>query len=433
MHAEETLLETLGAFLQAAQHKNSLPEVLLLLKQRLLAPEKGEWCALWQEPCGRQPVWVMPAGIENHQPLLKEISSLAHDASLQSGPVCVTLPYPQGKEKAVLLSRLQSGAVLCCMQQGPISKQQQAVFAAVTVWLSAYIDKQALQQSEMQTRRQIKQLAQEVKTEEETNEQLMLLSHELKNPLQIILSTAQCLSKQLKKSLKEAYTPEIADMFLYQQRNAYRLLRMVDNMLDARRAQSGLLLWEPSLCDFAALLHRTVEETARYSAPMQISFVCDTSPIMLVCDKLQTRRMILNLLTNVVKACKAAGTQTVTVTLAVVKDTVTLCIEDDGCGIAPESVARIGEKYYRAAGAFAAEQGTGLGVYLVRQLLKNVCGTLQYESMPGKGTKATLTVPDAFAAQSCSSVVGSVAAEYDSGAMQQQTKAELSCLFIKSI
>jgi signal transduction histidine kinase len=108
-------------------------------------------------------------------------------------------------------------------------------------------------------------------------------------------------------------------------------------------------------------------------------------------DPKQLRGALLNLVANAIEACSRGGR--VKIALAEEHGNVRVGVEDDGRGMPPEVVQRVGTPFFTTR-----ERGTGLGVVLARAAFEQHGGTLEYRSAPGKGTTVLGTLPRAPAA-----------------------------------
>ena len=159
-----------------------------------------------------------------------------------------------------------------------------------------------------------------------------------------------------------------------------RLLRMVDNLLDTTRIEEGKLELkkEPlSLQDVVQAIDIQIQVAA------DLSIVAD-------CTSLET--VLRNLMDNAIKACAAGNGTYVEVSGKRLGHFIQFSVEDDGLGFPPEDAAIIFEKFYRLGDELRrSTPGTGLGLYIVRQLVTLSGAQIKAESeRPGKG--ATIKV-----------------------------------------
>jgi signal transduction histidine kinase len=101
--------------------------------------------------------------------------------------------------------------------------------------------------------------------------------------------------------------------------------------------------------------------------------------------------MISNLLSNAMKFTPAGGE--VGVSLRADESGMELSVQDTGCGIAPDHLAHIFDRFYQVPGGGASERGLGLGLSFVAWIAKAHGGTVRVESTPGKGSRFIVSLP----------------------------------------
>lgn len=222
---------------------------------------------------------------------------------------------------------------------------------------------------------------------------LAAVSHEFKSPLASIRLAAETLALRS----KEADTTRLAERILADDE---RLLRMVENLLDSARLEQGRHTLRPEVVDVAAALRAQVSALSARAAANGIALALDTQPLSLRVDRTALETILRNLLDNAIKSCAAAGSQRITARLQRAAGRVVLSVEDDGLGFEAEEAAQIFGKFYRIGDELRRQtQGTGLGLYLVKQLVK-LSGAIVEAHSPGPGRGATMTVvwPDSYLA-----------------------------------
>jgi signal transduction histidine kinase len=214
------------------------------------------------------------------------------------------------------------------------------------------------------------------------------VSHELKTPLTVIGGFAETLrDRELPDSERERFLETIES-------NTRRMQRIVDDLLDLSRYESGA--WVPNVTsnDLAGIVtdaftgvSRTAEEKGlalSFRAPPEASRV-DADPTAL-------RQIIANLVENAVRHTARGG---VTVSAeAPANGGTTIRVTDTGTGIPVEHLGRIFERFYRVdSGRARGEGGTGLGLAIVRHLVEAHGGSVRAESIVGQGTTITMHFP----------------------------------------
>lgn len=225
---------------------------------------------------------------------------------------------------------------------------------------------------------------------EQTKSDLVgIVTHDLKNPVanvvgyvDLLLDADQPLSDRQRNLLSR-----IKD-------NAMFMLELIADILDAARIDAGKLRLVPARGDLVDLVRDALSRSEFLAGDKGIALVGDLPdhPIMLTYDRGKIMQVLNNLISNALKY-SATGT-TVRVALGLVGETVEVSVIDQGQGIRPEEIAQLFKKFSRtSARATRGEKSTGLGLYIVNEMLKLHHGSIRVHSEPGKGSTFTFTLP----------------------------------------
>jgi signal transduction histidine kinase len=206
------------------------------------------------------------------------------------------------------------------------------------------------------------------------------LSHELKNPLAAIKTLVQV----ARRSTRD---PPLEKQLEVVEREVERMSVILQGHLGFSRPLDRLDPVEVELADVAQSVVALLEARAKAAA---VSLERKGRARATV-DPKQLRGALLNLVANAIEACSRGGH--VEIALAEEDGNVRVGVEDDGRGMPPEVVQRVGTPFFTTR-----ERGTGLGVVLARAAFEQHGGTLEYRSAPGKGTTVLGTLPRAPAA-----------------------------------
>ena len=171
---------------------------------------------------------------------------------------------------------------------------------------------------------------------------------------------------------------------------ADRLRELIDSLLDSSRLQAGTLQMQfqnvrlDTFLRDIAMLARTRHES------VNLALELNTQGISIQADATRLAQVFDNLLVNAVKY--APGAQ-ITVTLDIVGDRAHVIVRDTGPGISPEHMERLFQRFYRVPGNTASVRGTGLGLYICRQLVNAHNGEITVESKVGEGTTFHIYLP----------------------------------------
>ncbi|PXY42170.1 hybrid sensor histidine kinase/response regulator [Flavobacterium cheongpyeongense] len=217
------------------------------------------------------------------------------------------------------------------------------------------------------------------------------ISHELRTPLTLILGPA----KQLLDENSNATDYEKSRYNLIYQ-NASRLLNLVNQVLDFRKAQSGELKLKVSKTDilsYSRNIFDSFKEMA-FNKKIKLNFITEEEAITGWIDNDKYDKILYNLLSNALKFTNRYGNVDLFIRLKNNTDEV-LVIEviDDGIGIPLKSQEKIFKRFYQATNSKAHNTGSGIGLSLVKSLVAIHKGTITVESALGKGSAFRVEIP----------------------------------------
>ena len=211
-------------------------------------------------------------------------------------------------------------------------------------------------------------------------------SHELKTPLTVIRAAAETvLDEGLPEGLRQQFLRSIES-------NTVRLQRLVDDLLDLSRYESGA--WRPERQAFSAehVAWSAWEELEAKRAGGEVDFRVEGSGEGLG-DEAAVYQVFRNLFENALRYVPEQEGRVV-VAIRAEGESLVISVRDNGTGIPAASLPRIFERFYRVDAARSREEGgTGLGLAIVRHLVSSMGGTVAAESTWGAGTAITFTVP----------------------------------------
>lgn len=217
------------------------------------------------------------------------------------------------------------------------------------------------------------------------------VSHELKTPLASINAYAEMLVDG------EAEDTETIQQFCgVIQGQAQRLSRLIEDILNISRIESGLVKVSKESHSLALIVRDAVEMIASYAQEKNIAV---HSPVSILYDQVNIDKdmisqVIINLLSNAVKYTPANGQINVDIQLNEVDGQVTVNVTDTGVGIPPEDIDHVFDKFYRVKSNNKYAKGTGLGLNLVKQIVETVHGgSVHVSSTQGKGSTFGFMLP----------------------------------------
>ena len=213
------------------------------------------------------------------------------------------------------------------------------------------------------------------------------VSHELRTPLTVIAGFSETLGEE---GVPPAQRRQFSEMILS---NTTRMQRIVDDLLDLSRIESGGWVPNPVALDVGAVVDDAMTRLrpVAESKGIKLEARIDPAARQLFIDRTALSQILSNLLENAIRYT-ARGAVTVSTSLA--SGGVNLSVADTGSGIAADHLPRIFERFYRADSGRARQTGgTGLGLAIVRHLVEAHHGTIEARSTEGVGTTIRMFFP----------------------------------------
>jgi two-component system, OmpR family, phosphate regulon sensor histidine kinase PhoR len=208
------------------------------------------------------------------------------------------------------------------------------------------------------------------------------VSHELKTPLTAIAGYAETLAAESHDAQATGFAQTIVE-------NARRMQRLVDDLLDLSRIESGAWEPEPRRLDVDAAAREAWHPFAERAASRQIAFESATDAASINSDPEALRQIFTNLFDNALRHTPQGGRIRVAAQRA--GNNVVVRVSDTGSGIGTDHLPRIFERFYRVdPGRSRQEGGTGLGLAIVKHLVEAHGGRVEAESELGRGTTILL-------------------------------------------
>ena len=215
------------------------------------------------------------------------------------------------------------------------------------------------------------------------------VSHEFRTPLTLMLGPLE----EVLPEARERLSPAGLEQLTHARRNALRLLKLVNTLLDFSRIEAGRVpaVFEP--VDLSSLTSEiaSVFRSAIEKAGLRYTVDCARLDELVYIDREMWEKIVLNLLSN---AFKFTFEGEVELTLKQAGRFVELAVRDTGVGIAKDDCPRVFERFHRIENIRSRTyEGSGIGLALVQELVKLHSGTVGVESAPGQGSTFTVTIP----------------------------------------
>ena len=216
------------------------------------------------------------------------------------------------------------------------------------------------------------------------------ISHELKTPINVIMSAIQLINYNTKESpsySKNKNTLAIIDD------NCKRLLRLINNLIDVQKHELDDTKLNLSAVNVVNLIEMLVASVVPYAESKNLNLIFDTNKedVILKVDSDKLERIILNLLSNAIKFSKPNGEIRVTLNF---EDCLYISVTDNGIGIAQENLNKIFDKFTQLDTSFSRKnEGSGIGLSIVKSFVLLHNGKISVKSELNKGTSFLIELP----------------------------------------
>ena len=218
------------------------------------------------------------------------------------------------------------------------------------------------------------------------------LSHELRTPLNLIFSSLQTLEllekDLLEKNIRFKNYIEIINQ------NSKRLLRLVNNLIDSTKFDCGFYKYNPKNQDIVCFMENIAMSVAVFAKQNGINLIFDTNveEKVIAFDLEKLERTILNLLSNSIKYTNSPGK--IEVILNDCGDTFNITVKDNGIGIPMDKLPVIFDRFKQVENRLRKRsEGSGIGLSLVKDLVKIQGATIKVKSEVGVGSEFTVKLP----------------------------------------
>lgn len=216
------------------------------------------------------------------------------------------------------------------------------------------------------------------------------VSHELRTPLTSIRAFSEILQDDT--SIDQEQRKQLLSIVV---KETERLTRLVNQMLDFTKIESGAYHWAHEKFDLTGAVNEAMDATSQLSQNKNIRVASELTgvPVTIVGDRDRILQVVINLLSNAIKYC-SPDTGQVGLQLSSSDNQARLVVSDNGPGIAPDEQERIFEKFHQLRDVSKGKpQGTGLGLAICKMIIENHGGRIWVESGTGRGSQFIFTLP----------------------------------------
>jgi signal transduction histidine kinase len=219
---------------------------------------------------------------------------------------------------------------------------------------------------------------------------LSVASHELKTPLTTLTAHTQLMRRR--SSVGQPITERDIRSLAVVDEQARRLRKLIENLLDLSRLQSGRFMADLGPVDLCALVRRVCSEAMSAEEGRSVGLDCDDEPLMVLGNELLLEQVLQNLVQNALKYSEPGSP--VNIRARSSGEQATVSVTDRGIGVPTVDLPRLFEPFYRASNTVKGLQpGTGIGLYIVREIVANHNGSVDVDTAEGLGSTFTIRIP----------------------------------------
>ncbi|HLZ57596.1 MAG TPA: HAMP domain-containing sensor histidine kinase, partial [Ktedonosporobacter sp.] len=221
-----------------------------------------------------------------------------------------------------------------------------------------------------------------------------IAAHELRTPMAVLAGYADMLMTQTKRG----HGPQLAgwqqEALQEIKQATTRLATLTEDLLDVTRLQAGRLTLQQTSVNVVALVQRVATQMQQMTALHQVEVCTSHSELRASVDVKRAEQVLMNLIGNAIKYSPQGGSILISIKEEPTAQRVQIRVQDKGIGIPKHQQAQIFGRFIRADNALAwGISGTGLGLYLCRELVERQGGRLWFESEEGVGSTFFVSLP----------------------------------------
>lgn len=236
----------------------------------------------------------------------------------------------------------------------------------------------------------VKELNNSIKLQEDF---LLNISHDLRNPINVILSILQCFKylDNTEKDQKNAKKKKEYRKLI--KRNTLKMVKLIDNLIDTTKLEGNYYKINKQNLDIINIIEGIIVSVDKYAKQKRIELIFDTNveECITALDPECIDRIIMNLLSNAIKFSNEGSN--ILVCIFVDKENIKISMKDEGQGISPKDQESVFNRFVQANQGKNESKGSGIGLELVNHLTKLHGGNISLKSEIGVGSEFIITLP----------------------------------------
>lgn len=257
------------------------------------------------------------------------------------------------------------------------------------------------EQKELQEK--TRELEETIQLENLRNEFFANISHELRTPLNIIITTLQLIKQKIEDKSIDVSNEDKLDIYLKGiKQNSYRLLRLINNIIDTTKIDSGFINLNLQNCNIVNTIENITLSVAQFAEGKGLTLVFDTDveEKVMAYDLDKIERIMLNLLSNAVKFTEKGDS--IFVNIYDKNDRIVISVKDTGLGIESDKIGMIFERFRQVDKSLSRRcEGSGIGLSLVNSFVEMHGGNISVKSKLGKGSEFIIELPVKVCDEEC--------------------------------
>ncbi|GAA0071219.1 hypothetical protein UT300003_27430 [Clostridium sardiniense] len=243
------------------------------------------------------------------------------------------------------------------------------------------------------SREEMISLIENLKGKQEMQEKFILnISHDLRSPLNVIMSINQML-ECVKKNECSNYNDKEKEYLKMLKRNSYKMLKLIDNLIDVTRLEKNYFKMNKKNIEIVNFLEDTIGSIDKYAKQKDITLIFDTNKeeCIVAVDPQSLDRICINLISNAIKFSPSGSY--IYVTLMIDDEYIKISVMDNGIGVSEEEQKKIFDRFDRG-NEKSEYKGSGIGLDLVKSLVGLHNGKVSLKSKLGEGSTFTVMLPN---------------------------------------
>lgn len=291
------------------------------------------------------------------------------------------ISHTDNNKLSVILGTIQAGSSMQRTEAQLLITENETIWIELSIFHSARYNQQLVTVIDINNQKLV---------DKAKSEFVSLATHQLRTPITAIKWNTDLLVRSLTNTLTEKQTAYIIKI----KRNIERMITLINDFLSVSKLETGTFTTTAGPVELGKYINSIIDEYQQLIEEKNLKIYTSFDPITLkiIIDEPLLHIIISNLVSNAVKYTKKNNSINISYTQA--ENYFNLVIADSGIGIPTYELDNLFTKFFRASNAqLYRTEGTGLGLYVVKESIDKIGGTIQVQSKEAVGTKFSVTLP----------------------------------------